>query len=186
MEVRQLTLKEFRKKSPLTFFDESYKKLQLNYELNETEIFHLLKNAILFSNFGDLDLQKLGYKIIVTYANKYSDYKPLYDFAINKGYIPISKFVESKLHIDDSEKHFFNLFFSAFQDNFKEKNYYVSNGQKKLIEFSANNNTDFVLVAPTSYGKSEIIVNKVYSNLDKKICIIVPSKALLAQTKKDF
>ncbi|OXE95022.1 DEAD/DEAH box helicase, partial [Flavobacterium araucananum] len=64
------------------------------------------------------------------------------------------------------------------------KNYYISNGQKKLIESSTQNNSNVVLVAPTSYGKSEIIVNKVFSNLDKKVCVIVPSKALLAQTKK--
>ncbi|MAQ75447.1 MAG: hypothetical protein CL613_03840 [Aquimarina sp.] len=139
---------------------------------------------LFFSNFGDIDLQKLGYKIIVAYSNKYSDYKPLYDFAINKGYIPISKLVESKYSNKDLHNHFFNLFFSAFQENFREKNYYISNGQKKLIEFSSENNSNFVLVAPTSYGKSEIIVTKVLSNLDKKVCVIVPSKALLTQTKK--
>lgn len=184
MEVKQITLKEFRKELSSTFFDNSYKKLQLNVDLNDTEIHHLLKNAILFSNFGDSDLQKLGYKIIVTYSNKYNDYKPLYDFAINKGYIPISKLVELKYSEDNLSDHFFNLFFSSFQENFKEKNYYISNGQKKLIEFSSQNNSTFVLVAPTSYGKSEIIVDKVLSNIDKKVCIIVPSKALLAQTKK--
>ncbi|WP_188051743.1 DEAD/DEAH box helicase [Flavobacterium sp. GP15] len=184
MEIKQITLKEFRKEIKSTFFDSSYKKLQLNLDLNETEIHHLLKNAIIFSNFGDSDLQKLAYKIIVTYSNKYNDYKPLYDFAINKGYIPISKLVESKYSNNNIDDHFFNLFFSSFQENFKEKNYYISNGQKKLIEFSSNNNSNFVLIAPTSYGKSEIIVEKVLSNKDKKVCIIVPSKALLAQTKK--
>jgi hypothetical protein len=185
MEIQKISLKEFRKNLTSSFFEQSYIKLQLNRELNDVEIQHLLKNAIIFTNFGDLDLQKLGYKIIVSYSNKYSEYKPLYDLSINKGYFPVSKLIEQQqtgnTNFDD---HFFNLFFSSFQDNFKEKNYYISNGQKKLIEFSSQNNSNFVLIAPTSYGKSEIIVNKVYSNLDKKICIIVPSKALLAQTKK--
>lgn len=184
MEIKQITLKEFRKESSSSFFENSYKKLQLNIELNDTEIHHLLKNAIIFSNFGDIDLQKLGYKIIVSYSNKYNDYKPLYDFAINKGYIPISKLVESKYFNEDLNDHFFNLFFSSFQENFKEKNYYISNGQKKLIEFSSQNNSNFVLIAPTSYGKSEIIVDKVLANIDKKVCVVVPSKALLSQTKK--
>ncbi|CAM3917647.1 Superfamily II helicase [Flavobacterium branchiophilum] len=181
-----LTLKDYRKeinKSP--FFKRVFDSLILNKELEEKEIFALLKNAILFVNFGDIDLQKLGYKILINYSIKYNDYKPLYDFAINKGYIPISKMVELK-HTDSNkfEKHFFNLFFSVYQENFKEKNYYISSGQKKLIEFSNQNNSNFVLIAPTSYGKSEIIVDKIYSNIDKKTCIIVPSKALLAQTKK--
>lgn len=184
MEINQFTLKEFRKALALSAFSESYKNLQLEKDLNNAEIHHLLKIAILFANFGDIDLQKLGYKILVSYSTKYNDYRPLYDFAINKGYIPISKFIELNHSENHSNDNFFNLFFSAFQENFKEKNYYISNGQKKLIEFSSNNNTNFVLIAPTSYGKSEIIVNKVYSNLDKRVCIIVPSKALLAQTKK--
>lgn len=184
MEIEEITLKEYRKEFDQTFFSKSYNKLQLNIQLDETEKHHLLKNAIVFTNFGDINIQKLGYKIIVTYSNRYNDYKPLYDFAINKGYIPISKLVELKYSKNDLNDHFFNLFFSAFQENFKEKNYYISNGQKKLIEFSTQNNSNFVLVAPTSYGKSEIIVNKVFSNLDKKVCVIVPSKALLAQTKK--
>ncbi len=186
IEVDNITLKDYRKilKSNTVFFQVTYTKLQIGIELNESEKFHLLKNAIVFSNFGDIDLQKLGYKIIVTYANTYSDYKPLYDFAINKGYIPISKLIESKYSDDNLSDHFFNLLFSAFQENFKEKNYYISNGQKKLIEFSTENNSNFVLVAPTSYGKSDIILNKVFSNLDKKLCVIVPSKALLSQTKK--
>ncbi|MGB7527148.1 DEAD/DEAH box helicase [Sphingobacterium cellulitidis] len=185
MEIEEIKLKDFRKNQTSTFFNESYIKLQLGKDLTEEEIINLLSTAIIFSNWGDNDLQKLGYKIIVSYSNKYSDYKPLYDFAINKGYIPISKFIESNHSTNkEFEEHFFGLFFSSFKENFKEKNYYISNGQKKLIEFSANNNSNIVLVAPTSYGKSEIIVNKVLGNLDKKICIIVPSKALLSQTKK--
>lgn len=181
----QISLKEFRKVLPDSSFKEAYTKLQLDHELEDTDKMNLLISAIAFSNFGDIDMQKLGYKIFVSYSNKFSDYKPLYDFSINKGYIPISKFIEQKYLIGHNyDDHFFRLFFSSFLDNFKEKNYYISNGQKKLIEFSSNNEENFVLVAPTSYGKSEIIVNKVFNNLDKKVCVIVPSKALLAQTKK--
>ncbi|GAA4146278.1 hypothetical protein GCM10022216_31000 [Sphingobacterium kyonggiense] len=185
MVIEEIKLKDFRKHQDSTFFSEAYVKLLLGKYLTEEELINLLSIAIVFSNWGDNDLQKLGYKIIVSYSNKYSDFKPLYDFAINKGYIPISKFIESNHSLNkEFEEHFFGLFFSSFKENFKEKNYYISNGQKKLIEFSANNDSNIVLTAPTSYGKSEIIINKVFNNLDKKICIIVPSKALLSQTKK--
>lgn len=185
MDTEEITLKEFRKHHNSTFFNDAYIKLQLGEHLSDDEIINLLSIAIIFSNWGDIDLQKLGYKIIVSYSNKYADYKPLYDFAINKGYIPISKFIEiNHTNKKEFEEHFFGLFFSSFKENFKEKNYYISNGQKKLIEFSSNNDSNIVLVAPTSYGKSEIIINKVFQNLEKKICIIVPSKALLSQTKK--
>ena len=184
-EEIQISLNEFRKVLPASSFKEAYTKLLLDQELEEVEKRNLLMSAIAFSNYGDINLQKLGYKIFVSYSNKFSDYKPLYDFSINKGYIPISKFIEQKLLSKHNfEDHFWGLFFSSFQDNFKERNYYISNGQKKLIEFSNENENNFVLVAPTSYGKSEIIVNRVLNNLDKKVCVVVPSKALLAQTKK--
>ena len=186
MEIKTITLTEYRRAiKKNTYFKNTFDSLLLNKTLDEIAIFHLLKIAIIFINFGDMDLQKLGYKILVNYSNKYKNYKPLYDFALNKGYIPISKYVELK-HSEKSEfdNHFFNLFFSIYQDNYKEKNYYISNGQKKLIEFSNQTDSNFVLIAPTSYGKSEIIITKVFSNLDKKLCVIVPSKALLAQTKK--
>jgi hypothetical protein len=101
----------------------------LNIELQENEKLHLLKTAIYLLNFGDIDLQKLGYKIIVNYSIKNNDYKPLYDLAINKDYIPISKLIEIKhFNREYIEEHFFNLFFSAYQENFKNENYYLSNG----------------------------------------------------------
>lgn len=182
--MENVELKDFRRKIKSSDFEDSFYKLMLNLNLEENEINHLLRTAIVLVNFGDQDLQKLGYKIIINYSNQYNDYKPLYDFAINKGFIPISKLIENLYFDDNKNDSFLFNYLSAFHENYKESNYYISNGQKKLIEFSNNNQTDFVLVAPTSYGKSEIIVNKVLSNLDKAVCVIVPSKALLAQTKK--
>ena len=183
--MENVNLKDFRNKIRSSNFESSFYNLMLNLNLEEDELNHLLRSAIVFVNFGDIDIQKLGYKIIVNYANQYYDYKPLYDFAINKGFIPISKLIENNYFDKNENDGFLSNYLSAFHDNYKESNYYISNGQKKLIEFSNNNNqTDFVLVAPTSYGKSEIIVKKVLANLNKAVCVIVPSKALLAQTKK--
>lgn len=184
MEIEEITLNNFTKEIQNSDFETAYNKLVLEKDIDDVESIILLKTAIILLNFGDIDLQKLGYKIIVMYSNKSGDFRPLYDFAINKGYMPISKLIEQKYSINNTDNHFFRLFLSAYHETYKENGYYVSNGQKKLIEFSNNNKSNFVLVAPTSYGKSEIIVDKVYNNLNKKVCIIVPSKALLAQTKK--
>lgn len=46
--VKEITLKKYRKvikNYPNNYFQNSYIKLQLGDELNQTEIFHLLKNA---------------------------------------------------------------------------------------------------------------------------------------------
>jgi len=45
-------------------------------------------------------------------------------------------------------------------------------------------NENVAVVAPTSYGKSEMMTRKIPNFFEQNICIIVPSKALLAQTKK--
>lgn len=180
--MSELKLLDFRRRSQNSDFTSLFEKLILNKEISDEEIQYLLKTAIFFLNFGDTYLQRLGYKILVVYSNRYNDYKPLYDFAINKGFIPISKFIESK-NITEKDS-FFEMFFSSFHENFKEQNYYLSNGQKKLTEFSNSSDKNLVIIAPTSYGKSEIIIKKILDNLNKKICVIVPSKALLAQTKK--
>ena len=73
----------------------------------------------------------------------------------------------------------------SFNDTFRKDSIYLSCQQKNLFEeFIKDKSSNIGVVAPTSYGKSKLIIEKVLSNLDKKICIIVPSKALLAQTKR--
>lgn len=190
--IKKITLKQIQIKDSIfdTNFLIAYKKLITgnSESITYSEKFLLLKFAVLFLNYGEKELEKFGYKIILTYSNLFTDYTPLYDIAINKNYIPVAKFIEDKYF--NSEKHeqnFHRLLMSAYKENFKhsqdEKNIYFSAGQKRLFEFSKKNE-NFIIVAPTSYGKSELIIQKVEDNLDKNICILVPTKSLLAQTRK--
>ncbi len=154
--------------------------------LSLEEKMFLLKLAIVFLNQDDININKLGYRIILEYSTKFSDYEPLYETAINQGYIPIVKFIEenyiSKEQIDNN---FFLTWLSSFNETFKRGDIYLSCQQKCLFEnFTQDQSNNIAVIAPTSYGKSELIIAKVKENLDKKICIIVPSKALLAQTKR--
>jgi len=175
-----------------SIFFAAYKKLFLGKydDLPEKDLFLLLKFAVIFLNTNDYHLNKFGYKIILRYSNLSNNYIPLYDIAINNNYIPVVKFIEKKyLSKDLFENSFYNLFVSACGDYFKKENgdkvIYLSEGQKKLDIFSKNED-DFIIVAPTSYGKSEIIISKVEDNIGKNICIIVPTKSLLAQTKRNL
>lgn len=154
--------------------------------LSDEEKMFLLKIAIIFLNQEDNNINKLGYKIILEYSTKFSDYEPLYETAINQGYIPIVKFIEEKhLSKEQIDSNFFLTWLSAFNENFKRDKIYLSCQQKNLFEkFTQDQSKNIAIIAPTSYGKSELIIAKVKENLDKKICIIVPSKALLAQTKR--
>jgi len=186
MEKQTITIGQLRRNLESTFFQTRYHNLITGKQssISNNGIIHLLKLAIIFLNYGDTSIQRLGYRIILRYSILFEDFKPLYDVAINKGFIPISKLIENRHVAASFSDGFFKSYFSSYQDNFLQEGIYLSYGQKKLIKFSDANNGNFALVAPTSYGKSEIIINKVIQNLDKKICIIVPSKALLAQTKR--
>lgn len=153
--------------------------------LSEISKIRLLKFAIVFLNSSDSQIKRLGYRMIVCYSNLFNDYKPLYDVAINQGLIPISSFIENHTRLGQERiENFLSLFMKSYQAKFKNQDYYMSYGQKILSDFTNNNQSNIAVIAPTSYGKSELMINKIYQNIDKKICIIVPSKALLAQTKK--
>lgn len=173
-------------------FQKLYERLLISKdseEFTDDERSMLLKWSIVFCSQSFIEVRKLGYRIVVRYANLFKDYYPLYDIALHEGFIPVAKYIESNfLDKDRTEEHFFNSFISSFLDNFKDRaggrNIYLSLGQKKLVNFSESTETDTLIVAPTSYGKSEMIVSKVIQNLGKRTCIIVPTKALLAQTKK--
>lgn len=174
-----------------TPFLNAYEKLLINNknELNENEIFLLLKSAVIFLNYGEEEIKKLGYGIILKYSNLFKDYLPLYDVSMEKDYIPVAKFIEDNyFNVEEIETSFNKLLMSSYKENFKSnrnENIYYSIGQKNLNSFSKNEN-DFVIVAPTSYGKSDLIISKVEENLGKNICIIVPTKSLLSQTKKNL
>jgi hypothetical protein len=185
--AHELTINQLRKNLQDNDFQTLYYNLLLGRveDLSEPERIDLLRSAILFLNFGEENLRKMGYRIILRYSNLFNDYQPLYDVSLNYGFIPVSKFIETNLIEQETRSDsFFGSLFSAFQDSFKQSEIYLSSGQKKLIEFSRNTDANFVVIAPTSYGKSEIIINQIYRNLSKKTCVIVPSKALLAQTKR--
>lgn len=182
-----ITIRRLRNSISTTTFESAYHALLLGKEdaLSDTQKQHILKIAIVLLNTGDTHLQKLGYRLVLSYSNLFNDFQPLFDAAINLGYIPVSRFIEL-YHFDraNTTDSFFQTFQDAFQDNYLYNGIYLSHGQKELIDFSNENQKSYAIIAPTSYGKSEIIISKVSQNIDKKLCILVPSKALLAQTKR--
>jgi hypothetical protein len=180
--MTSLTLRKLKN----TTFYELYKKLLFSSEVTKHEIYALFKIAVILINVDNEVLQLLGYRIIVLYCNQYNDYIPLYDVSINKGLIPISKFIEGLPSFNDiSEDKFFRVFNSSFLENYKSGEIYLTEQQKKLgFDFIECKSNSIVVVAPTSYGKSELFSSFCRSVLDSNICLIVPTKALLAQSKR--
>lgn len=162
-----------------------YKRLMIDksFKMSDSQKTYLLSNAVILLNQSDKNLIKLGYRIIVQYANQYNDYIPLYDTSINLGFIPVAKFIEKNFLITPNKGLSANLT-SAYIENFKHKNKYLTLEQKDLYSFAQKTDSSILIVAPTSYGKSELIIKIASQNLNKKVCILVPTKALLAQTQK--
>lgn len=167
-----------------TEFIKLYNKVIFETESNYNNKYSFLKLAVMFLNVENDTVNNLGYRMILKYSNKFKDYIPLYDVSINKGFIPVSKFIEDKLLKSISPKEsFFYEFIKSFEENFRVNDIYLTEEQYQLNEFFEENNFNNIsIVAPTSYGKSELILNTINKN-HNKICILVPTKSLLSQTK---
>jgi len=187
-KLDDITLSQVRRSLTDSLFIASYRKLITDQPLDEHELTHLLRLGVIFLNSKDKSVEKLGYSLILRYSNRYSDYEPLYDISLSRDYMPIIGFIEAKQNRDIStDNTFSNEYLSSYKENFRVNNAgqytYRSRGQLTLSQF-AKTNGNIAVVAPTSYGKSEMLIEKVKVNLDQKICILVPTKALLAQTKR--
>ena len=175
-----LTLAKIRN----TDFASLYDRFILGEKLSQRQYEILLAIAICFTNADDTNVQGLGYRIVVEYCNQRRDYIPLYEIAVNKGLYPVSKFIE-KHYIDDSKRNFFTEWNDAFVEQYVSGEICRSEQQNSLVHFFESKKEDTVsVIAPTSYGKSELILSAVKEYAGRKICVLTSTKALLVQTKK--
>ncbi len=167
-----------------TKFSSLYDHFIIGEKLSKKQYESLLAIAICFTNAEETYVQQLGYRIIVEYGNQTEDYIPLYEIAVNKGLYPISKFIEQR-YIDDNRKNFFTEWNDAFTEQYASGDIYQSEQQHSLVNFFDEKKNDTLsVIAPTSYGKSELILSAVKEYAGKKICVLTSTKALLFQTKK--
>ena len=175
-----LTLAKIRN----TDFASLYDKFIIGEKLSQKQYEILLAIAICFTNADDINVQQLGYRIVVEYCNQTDNYIPLYEIAVNKGLYPVSKFIEQHC-IDDSKRNFFTEWNDAFTEQYVSGNVCRSEQQNSLVNFFESKKDDTVsVIAPTSYGKSELILSAVKEYAGGRICILTSTKALLMQTKK--
>ena len=178
MKRNDLTLRKLNN----TDFSKAYEEFLLEINMSRGKYVRILALATLFINSTDENIKKLGYRIIVIYCNRTNDYKPLYDVAVNSGLVPVAHFIEDR--IMNEEGNVFIEMNAAFSKHFVINNIYCSLQQKQLIDFYKQNiDSSLSVVAPTSYGKTDLIMSTVRETLDKNICVITPTKSLLAQTK---
>jgi len=169
-------------------FSRIYNKLILRERFDGDEVVKLLSIAVILVNQNDINLKRLGYRIVLYYGNRTDDYMPLYDISLNTGLIPVAKLAKKYIDLNEvnvSNSYFVNEFVDSYVDSFDKEGIVRTEQQLILNEyFDKEIENTLHVVAPTSYGKSELIVNALKNQVKRKACIIVPSKSLLLQTKK--
>ena len=177
--MSELTLRKIKN----TSFPTLYRRFLLDDALTNEDNRRMLSLAIIFINSENIYVQRLGYRIIVLYGNRTKDYLPLYEIALNKGLYPVVKFIDRQ-HLEEEKRNFFTEINSSFVEAYRENGVYQSEQQYRLSHFyKVESDNSISVVAPTSYGKTELILNTIREKPNKNICILTPTKALLAQTR---
>ncbi|WP_443738831.1 DEAD/DEAH box helicase [Treponema sp.] len=181
------------------FYTNALRKLVVEPEklINNEKTF-LLSSAILFMKVFMKDKRcktffDLAYYIILKYSLSFNDFQPLYDISINAGFFPITHVI---LENDLIEKnHIFDIIAdSLINYKFTNQDDIIETFEQKLFSKEIINSLEnnIAYVAPTSFGKSKLIISHIHSNIEKfgakniKYGIIVPSKSLLQQTANDI
>lgn len=157
--------------------------------LSEEQKTYILTCAILLIRKYQKDKRcksylELAYYVILKYSISFQDYEPLYDFSVNAGFYPVSQAITSAGLIE-----FNNIDFSVIQNVIEEeyrKEDLIETKEQKIVRetIMGSSSKDISYVAPTSFGKSSLIVEHIKCNTEqfKKVAIIVPTKSLLTQT----
>ncbi|PZX94564.1 DNA helicase [Flavobacterium aquariorum] len=166
-------------------------KLTSDKILDTNEKSYVLACALLFLKEYENDKRyksfaDFAYFLILKYSVFYKDYKPLYDFSTNFGFYPITKIIleNNLLETTGINDELIQIGLDNFQ-NIDEKYYETLEQNKNKNLFLEDQTNEKSYLAPTSFGKSSIIIDYIKRLENKeRIAIIVPTKSLLMQTYK--
>ncbi|MBI6674466.1 DEAD/DEAH box helicase, partial [Pseudomonas syringae] len=174
------------KSNPL--FSEVMKKTSLNIQLEDNELEFILSCAIIFLNEYSRDKRKstyfeIAYYITLKCAINNSYYQPLLDVSSNFGFYPIAQYISKNRLTENLTSTNFTLEYQL--EKFLKNEITETYEQKKYREqIIASNRKENCYIAPTSFGKSTLIVDIIKAKTPKTTAIIVPTKSLLIQTYK--
>ena len=173
----------------IDLFSKIMKKLTINDLLNDDEKTYILSCAIMFiKEFEKTNKQafwELAYYIILKYSIIYNEYEPLYDFAMNFGFYPISNTIINQELL--KEESIDGLLLQNRINKYRHNKVIETKEQFRTRQEIINDRSkEISFIAPTSYGKSSIIRELIENNNDNKIGIIVPTKSLINQTFRNL
>lgn len=164
------------------------KKLFLSDDtIDEEEKQFLLTVAIVLLNQYQADTShttafELAYFIVLKYSIMFQDWQPLYDFALNYGFYPISNaIINNKGMLPNITTETLTV---ATESQFKHNDIVETKEQNRSRRGVLATDEAYVsYVAPTSFGKSQVIIEHIRQNIASynKFAIVVPTKSLLIQ-----
>jgi len=172
--------------------EEILRVITFNEPLNEEDKAYLLAVALLYLDEYKKDQRyttyfEFSYYLLLKYSLITKDYAPLYDLSLNYGFFPIVEeirrlnLLENKSIFDVVNESYIESIFTkvgSYTQTLQQHNVYneVLKSDSPYISFSA----------PTSFGKSEVILSHIQRSLEKsipqRIGIITPTRSLLVQT----
>ena len=180
--MARLTLRRLKN----TRFESLYEKLLRGESISQYEAEALLSIAVVLLGQKDEVLRDMGYKVVLSYSLQTNQLAPLYEVSLALGYTTTAAAI-SKL---DSFASDFGALLSSEVDALylrlcTEDGKCLTAGQNRMRGFNADTSIrNGVVVAPTSYGKSEAICDLLAMECHRNVCIVVPTKSLVSQTRK--
>lgn len=123
-----------------------------------------------------------AYSIVVHFAVQYNESDALYEFALLFGYSPLLDIIKKNGY--ENNINIKELVGEVFVNDNIHNGKILTSGQK-IIYRLINFNNDYSLVAPTSYGKTDLMIESAF-RAEGDVIIIVPLVALLNQVKLDI
>ena len=174
----------------LPLYNAAMKKLTVApTQLDENEKTFLLTVAIILLRKYERDNRltsfvELAYSIILKYSLSFNDFAPLYDFSVNIGYYPIAQAITDfeQIQIDNISS---AIIPTLIDDDYKRESIIETYGQKYTRDqILSSTSKDICYIAPTSFGKSSIILEHIATHWEtlKRVAVIVPTKSLLMQS----
>jgi len=170
-------------------FRDVIKKLTIGEEIEDEDKAYILAAAMVlirryFKDRRYTSYADLAYYIILKYSLHHKDYAPLFDFAVNFGFYPIAKdLLRNGLY----EGNPITACLGDIQlDRFRNANEATLTLEQHIesSNFLSDMASESCYLAPTSFGKSSLIVEQIKQLGDHpcRIVVIVPTKSLLIQT----
>lgn len=183
-------MKDIKKLYTISEFSAAINKLYENKTISSEDGEYLLGCAILlldrFNNTGERSLFELAYNIVLRYSLSTGDLVPLYDVSCNYGFYPTVRYINSKSLLN--EKKIENALIDYRLNHYRIDDYVETFEQyKSKTEIIKTKDRNVSFIAPTSSGKSSLIIKHLLAKKDlNKVIILVPTKSLISQTYIEF